>query len=382
MSKRKGVTLIELVLTAALIGLVLQVVYSLFFVGAASYSVSTNKGFSQQDIRIAADYIKSELKYSTDISDDNTYINDYYSLEVQADGNKKYLIKTFHEAVDNSGTITIVPQEVFRLQGNWESIQIKNTAPGVIDVLMTQTEKQGFKESSFELPFEIRTINNYNLNENLSIDLVDSEIIYYRNLLPSLLNRGIDIPSSESGSDLGEQVTISFNSDRDSLINQIIASSGEYIDMPANPTRSGKTFAGWYTELSGGGEYYPGPKMLVPNTDLTLYAKWVDTLVQVGIDNYVKNATNNSLLSTSGEYFRIAKNTTSFLKVYLSGYTSGHAGLVTATVAGTTGVIESDYSLAFSVTPPNGENKIVEIEIIIKTSGYPPVSRVFKFMTD
>lgn len=61
-TKRKGVTLIELLLTLALISIVFVVAYSLFFGGDKSYKTSTNIGFAQQDNRLIVDYINRELK--------------------------------------------------------------------------------------------------------------------------------------------------------------------------------------------------------------------------------------------------------------------------------------------------------------------------------
>src|SRR5690554_4573948 len=68
---RKGITIIELVLTLALIALLSQVVYSIFFVGTDTFAVSNNKGFSQQGVRNTIMFLESEFKYA----------NSFYSLE-------------------------------------------------------------------------------------------------------------------------------------------------------------------------------------------------------------------------------------------------------------------------------------------------------------
>lgn len=59
---RKGITLIELLLTLAIVSIVVLAGYSLFFTGNISFSTSAGKGLSQQDGRIMVDYINRELK--------------------------------------------------------------------------------------------------------------------------------------------------------------------------------------------------------------------------------------------------------------------------------------------------------------------------------
>jgi uncharacterized repeat protein (TIGR02543 family) len=42
--------------------------------------------------------------------------------------------------------------------------------------------------------------------------------------------------------------------------------------MPSNPTKSGYTFGGWYTEVNGGGAEFTGSTTVT--ADITVYAKW------------------------------------------------------------------------------------------------------------
>ena len=66
--KRKGITLIELVLTVAIISVIIQVIYSIFFVGNLSFNTSKDIGFAQQGARIPIDYINKEVRNSSSVS--------------------------------------------------------------------------------------------------------------------------------------------------------------------------------------------------------------------------------------------------------------------------------------------------------------------------
>ena len=68
-------------------------------------------------------------------------------------------------------------------------------------------------------------------------------------------------------------VTLTFNSQGGSAVLPITKKFGQSITMPANPTKMGYTFAGWYTN----GECTDDAKFTasaMPGENLTLYAKW------------------------------------------------------------------------------------------------------------
>lgn len=83
----KGITLVEVILTLALVALVIPVIYSIFFAGSTSHNVSTSKGFAQQDLRIASDFLTSELRLATDISKVDYENNEYYYLKINNEHN-------------------------------------------------------------------------------------------------------------------------------------------------------------------------------------------------------------------------------------------------------------------------------------------------------
>ena len=99
--KIKGLTLIELVIFMALIGLVLQLVYTLFCMGNNSFVINTNKGVAQQEVRLLGDIIDSELKYITNMTTDYSvveehFLRSYYSLEFTNDSGVPALLRKFY----------------------------------------------------------------------------------------------------------------------------------------------------------------------------------------------------------------------------------------------------------------------------------------------
>ena len=82
--------------------------------------------------------------------------------------------------------------------------------------------------------------------------------------------------------------TITFNSNGGSTVNFIEANYGSTITEPANPTKSGFKFAGWY-EDEALTSLYTFNKM--PNHNVTLYAKWTESENTI---RYVLNGGTNN----------------------------------------------------------------------------------------
>jgi uncharacterized repeat protein (TIGR02543 family) len=55
--------------------------------------------------------------------------------------------------------------------------------------------------------------------------------------------------------------------------------SGEAVGTLPTPTRSGYTFAGWYTQANGGGTQYTATTVYSATSNATLYAKWIEGAV-------------------------------------------------------------------------------------------------------
>lgn len=66
--KRKGITLIELIVTIAIFSIVIVAIMNLFVFNNKVYSRSEKLSQVQFDVRMASDYITNELRNKTDIS--------------------------------------------------------------------------------------------------------------------------------------------------------------------------------------------------------------------------------------------------------------------------------------------------------------------------
>ena len=75
------------------------------------------------------------------------------------------------------------------------------------------------------------------------------------------------------------QYTITFNTDGGSEIAPITQDYGTTIAKPTDPTKTGYTFAGWYTDAACTNAWNFGSNMLADH-DMTLYARWVRNAVR------------------------------------------------------------------------------------------------------
>lgn len=64
---KKGLTLLELIITIAILSIVLMGAYSLFGVGNTTFIRGTRQSDIQSSIRLASDYITQQIRYSTEI---------------------------------------------------------------------------------------------------------------------------------------------------------------------------------------------------------------------------------------------------------------------------------------------------------------------------
>ncbi len=71
----------------------------------------------------------------------------------------------------------------------------------------------------------------------------------------------------------GKLNTITFNSNGGSKVDPITGKPGDNITKPADPTKQGYIFAGWYKEETFQMEFVFST---MPSSDITLYAKWIE----------------------------------------------------------------------------------------------------------
>jgi uncharacterized repeat protein (TIGR02543 family) len=163
-----------------------------------------------------------------------------------------------------------------------------------------------------------------------------------------------------------EQHTITFNSQGGSGVGPITADTGAEVAKPADPTRDGYTFQGWFDAASG------GTAIVWPHTltgDVTMHARWQETLPAltgtVSIEGTAKvgevlTANTGSLGGTGAISYQWGRGDTaagSFVNINgatSSSYTLAAADLgkhvrVTASRAGNSGTASSNATAKVSM---------------------------------
>jgi type II secretory pathway pseudopilin PulG len=183
LKNKKGITLIEVVLTVAILGIFIPSIYTVFFAGQNAFSTSTNKGFAQESVRLAELFLTDELKNTTGFISKDDFnagvINQkIYELKYE-DG---YLLLTEYEKKDeetSSDEIIYDKKELRKLKGNWNKLTISSLTNGVLDVSIEQKEKLYNQESTYPLDFSITLINDDNLRNDKVWDLVKGDKLYF-----------------------------------------------------------------------------------------------------------------------------------------------------------------------------------------------------------
>jgi uncharacterized repeat protein (TIGR02543 family) len=85
------------------------------------------------------------------------------------------------------------------------------------------------------------------------------------------------------------QYTITFDSHSGSAIPPVTANENMTVSKPANPTKAGYTFLGWFNATTGGTEYTVWPHTLAAN--VTMHARWAAISYNI---NYVLNEGTHS----------------------------------------------------------------------------------------
>lgn len=155
----KGITLIELIITLAIMAIAIQIIYSLFFVGNKSFNISKNKGFAQQEARIAFDLINTELRLAKEISDNNLS-GKYYSLTIEDN-------KLYRESSNASGKV------LFEFKGQ-AKIKYENITNGILYIKIIVEEGKDNNKRDYVIDSSILLENLESHNQ-----IFNNEKIYY-----------------------------------------------------------------------------------------------------------------------------------------------------------------------------------------------------------
>lgn len=314
MKDRKGITLIELVLVVALLGITIQAIYSIFFVGNTSYGVSKSKGFAQQEVRLASDFISKNLKYATILSSDSEYFTSgYYSLRVIKGVYNDRLILSYHLLNDN-GTEDItddyVDEEIINeIHGKWGNIEIsyskteseiESETTDIISVNISKIDEKDNSNIIYELPIKIKTINNNKMPNDIDVDFYSDDVLYFKLAKNSIQNKSIYISDSTPVGNINE-VLVNYYDKSITPIKSELISKGTEIVLINLEYKDNYLFKGWSKNEDLSGNIYAVDEKIIINNDTNFYAVWEGNtngepfINSVMIDHYgiYKNHNNN-----------------------------------------------------------------------------------------
>ena len=376
--KIRAFTLVELIVVLVLVGIVIQMGYSMLLYGNNTFNLSTSRGLSQQNVRLAETVLSDELKYIRDIStSEDGFVTNYYSLKYE----NGEIIKSHH--VFNEATSTVDVSVISKVSGDWNKLIIKNTASGEINLTIGQGELVGNKTSPYELAFKVFTINNSSLLSNLDVDLTSSgTVIYYQQMYDFMSEQAsamsVDIKDlSTGGSGSTTNVTLSFIVDgAEDLSRKVTAVQGSKVTLPIGPSKSGYNFLHWNTKEDGSGNMYPdNAEITVPNSDTNLYAQWTTStnnpvvtsvkIIKIGTQTVDISKNNSTRVA-------IEKGVNHTMTVQILGMNL-KTGNISIKVMNTNVVNfivneENNISFNFILEAHSGNDKVHDVEVIINNS--------------
>lgn len=284
MKRRNGFTLIELIVVLVLIGIVIQMGYSMLLFGNNTFNLSTSRGLSQQNVRLAENLLSNELKYIRELSlDESQFLSKYYSMRYE---NGELII---NKHVYNTDTSSLDVTPVKRVKGSWSSLDISNNVAGQLDIVISQEEQVGNKSSGYELPIKIFTVNNSSLVTNIDIDLINSGTpIYYQTMFDYLSQQSNamsvdikDLNDEEDDSTLNSvQITLI---DNGVTYSSFTKNEGTAFELPI-PIKANYIFNGWNSSVTLDGTLFSG-EMITPSANIVLYADWTLSSSVASINN-------------------------------------------------------------------------------------------------
>ncbi|MGI6142068.1 MAG: immunoglobulin-like domain-containing protein [Caldicoprobacterales bacterium] len=198
--RKKGITLVELVIAMAIFGLVLSIAFSLYFFAIKTFASGGNQSNVQSEIRLAADYMTKELR--------NAYkIEILTSLPSPMDPEKRYFyvednkIKHFFEGVEKDvlhfSSPDFIPNLTFR----------KNTIDP--EKVLSYSIFGTYKGNDFDIVSEVYPVNSVNSDDIVgpssgiavaySSPLTDLETVNVDRLLLELSGHNLMLAEDGSG---------------------------------------------------------------------------------------------------------------------------------------------------------------------------------------
>lgn len=130
---QQGVTLVELLFAVVLMGIIIQVSYSIFFVGTKSFQTGVDRGMNQDDFRMLREVLAKELRNASYLglnepdsstSQDKSY-STYYSLEIEKDLEEGYYLLKKEYPGNGNSKLPKLPDEISNMKFSYSEGMIK-----------------------------------------------------------------------------------------------------------------------------------------------------------------------------------------------------------------------------------------------------------------
>jgi prepilin-type N-terminal cleavage/methylation domain-containing protein len=121
-AKYKGFTLVEVILSMALLGLIVSLAFSLFFFGLNTFGLGEKQADVQFDVRMASQFISHEVRYAKEVEILNslpaTLDNSFYIYVKEESNGTKYIFSK-----------SLTEEKKFAV-GNNTDIMFNSSSPG------------------------------------------------------------------------------------------------------------------------------------------------------------------------------------------------------------------------------------------------------------
>lgn len=427
--KKKGFTLIEVIVVIVLIAIIIPVIYNFISFGNNVFFKGTSKAESQNDVNLIAYKISNQLRTVNDIS--LTAKTGYTEYNVRTEHpdldsivytlskvNGTYLLKftiseSEHEVVSeialnnvDVATTGTANDKIWVLYS--ENVSLK---PTIVLGNASELFRKGDPTKIITFPVKTTNIPNNALltaefqNATVGLEIPTSPIVITNNaVLQIRVSSFVDVGSydfklSYPGADdvngtfqVLDQVnlyTVTFNKNgggTEASPTSLEVQEGVSIGtaMPTSPTRTGYEFAGWNTAANGTGTLFDGSSQVAADT--TVYAQW--TLVTQPLVSSVKitKIIDNVVDISGGNSPRIAvdkgketKMVATVLGSNLSSVTFSYSANVTKITKTTSPNI---ITIEFSLDADSGNKKDENVIISIFNSGVNISQTQFNFVTN
>lgn len=225
-------------------------------------------------------------------------------------------------------------------------------------------------------------------HEMLVIFVPDSKVSAYRGAVGwrKYSHRIFGVSLREEDGNLIEEknpdnrYTITFNTDGGSTIQSIEQIAGQPIYPPLNPTKSGFSFEGWFSDPF---YYQPFTFTIMPENNIVLYAKWQVIPSGGSFETAITLRTYDSVTVRGryqdSVYYKFIPNTTGSYSIYTSGsalyYTRGFVYDSNYTLISSSG--NSDFHFRMSVRLQQGQVYYIRVYMANSYTYNPSLSIMF-----